>query len=121
MINEREKYWIEFYDSYLNGYNLTSGGDGRSLSDKQITQMLGLYYNDGLSCIEICDIMKLQHSTVYHRIAADPRYDKNENNKRAHKNQYKPVSQYDLNGNHIKDYISITDAANDIGVRDSRI
>ncbi len=26
-LNEREKYWINFYDTYNNGYNLTSGGD----------------------------------------------------------------------------------------------
>lgn len=28
IINEREKYWINFYDSYNNGYNLTTGGEG---------------------------------------------------------------------------------------------
>lgn len=26
MLNEREKYWINFYDSYNTGYNLTLGG-----------------------------------------------------------------------------------------------
>lgn len=25
-LNEREKYWIAYYDSYNNGYNLTLGG-----------------------------------------------------------------------------------------------
>ena len=25
--NEREKYWIKFYDSFENGYNMTEGGD----------------------------------------------------------------------------------------------
>lgn len=25
-LNEREKYWIEYYDSYFNGYNSTLGG-----------------------------------------------------------------------------------------------
>lgn len=25
--NEREKYWINFYDSFENGYNMTEGGD----------------------------------------------------------------------------------------------
>ena len=28
--SEREVYWINFYDAYNNGYNLTLGGDGRS-------------------------------------------------------------------------------------------
>ncbi len=27
-LNEREKYWIEYYDSFNNGFNLTLGGDG---------------------------------------------------------------------------------------------
>lgn len=26
LLNDREKYWIDFYDSYNNGYNLTKGG-----------------------------------------------------------------------------------------------
>ena len=25
-LDDREKYWIDYYDSYLNGYNLTRGG-----------------------------------------------------------------------------------------------
>lgn len=32
-LNEREKYWITYYDSYNNGYNLTLGGqDSNSFS-----------------------------------------------------------------------------------------
>lgn len=27
-LNEREKYWINYYDSYYNGYNSTLGGEG---------------------------------------------------------------------------------------------
>ena len=27
-LNEREKYWIKYYDSFKNGYNSTIGGDG---------------------------------------------------------------------------------------------
>jgi len=26
ILDEREKYWIEYYDSYFNGYNSTLGG-----------------------------------------------------------------------------------------------
>lgn len=26
---EREKYWIEYFDSFRNGYNATMGGDGK--------------------------------------------------------------------------------------------
>ena len=47
-LNEREMYWIKFYNSYHNGYNQTIGGEGRSCSGmyltnddvEEITQML---------------------------------------------------------------------------------
>lgn len=32
---EREKYWIDFYDTYSKGYNATKGGDGKHLFDHQ--------------------------------------------------------------------------------------
>lgn len=27
-LDEKEKYWIKYYNSYLNGYNMTTGGSG---------------------------------------------------------------------------------------------
>ena len=32
-LSEKEIYWINFYDSYHNGYNATLGGDGKQLYD----------------------------------------------------------------------------------------
>lgn len=32
-LSEREIYWIDFYNSYKNGYNATLGGDGKQLYD----------------------------------------------------------------------------------------
>ncbi len=31
ILSDREKYWIEFFSSYKNGYNATIGGDGKQL------------------------------------------------------------------------------------------
>ena len=33
ILEDREKYWIEFYDSRNSGYNATFGGDGKLLFD----------------------------------------------------------------------------------------
>lgn len=33
ILNEREKYWIEFFQSFKNGYNATLGGDGVAYAD----------------------------------------------------------------------------------------
>lgn len=32
-LSEREIFWIDFYNSYKNGYNATIGGDGKQLYD----------------------------------------------------------------------------------------
>ena len=32
-LSEREQFWIEYYNSYHNGYNATLGGDGKQLYD----------------------------------------------------------------------------------------
>lgn len=33
ILSERESYWIDYYDSFNNGYNMTKGGDGNTLYD----------------------------------------------------------------------------------------
>ena len=33
IVNEREIYWINYYNSYKEGYNATLGGEGRPLAD----------------------------------------------------------------------------------------
>lgn len=38
---DREKYWIQYYDSYKHGYNATIGGDGTPRIDQQ--QVISLY------------------------------------------------------------------------------
>lgn len=34
-LNQKEQYWIAFYNSYHNGYNETPGGEGNSMSGKR--------------------------------------------------------------------------------------
>lgn len=35
-VDEREKYWIEFYGSFKYGYNATLGGDGKHYIDREL-------------------------------------------------------------------------------------
>lgn len=44
-LNEREQYWIKYYDSYKNGYNETEGGDGGATS-KDYRKKYGLLTKD---------------------------------------------------------------------------
>ena len=49
-LNERESYWIEYYDSYYYGYNATLGGDGTIRIDRNIVYQL---WEEGLRPKEI--------------------------------------------------------------------
>ena len=43
LLDEREKYWIEYYDSYFNGYNSTLGGRKVQLYDWDIDDVIEKY------------------------------------------------------------------------------
>ena len=47
VLNEREKYWVAFYDSYHNGYNETLGGEGSLLefSEDEVQEIISKYKN----------------------------------------------------------------------------
>ena len=58
IINEREKYWIKFYDSYNNGYNLTTGGEGvkgkiRSEEERENMRILSMKLNKSKPVLQI--------------------------------------------------------------------
>lgn len=58
VINEREKYWIKYYDSYNNGYNLTLGGEGvkgkiYSENEKEIMRIQSLKTNKSKPVLQI--------------------------------------------------------------------
>lgn len=36
LLNEREKYWIEYFGSFKDGYNATVGGDGKPYLDYEL-------------------------------------------------------------------------------------
>ena len=44
LLQEREKYWIEYYDSYKNGYNATLGGEGKTKYNHDLIYQRLLYY-----------------------------------------------------------------------------
>ena len=45
LINERERYWVTFYDTYFSGYNCTLGGEGSLLkiSEEEIQEIITRY------------------------------------------------------------------------------
>ena len=58
---EREQYWINYYDSYHNGYNATLGGDGKKLIDYD--KVVSCYL-ESESIIDVAKKMNISRDSV---------------------------------------------------------
>jgi hypothetical protein len=102
---EREGYWIEYYDSFKNGYNATLGGDGKNFINYDLVIQT---YEELKNQKEVAEKLHICVSTV-RRIL------KNNGVKRIKNIQgSKKIEKYDLKGNYIKSYLSAAEAAREI-------
>lgn len=64
-LNDRERYWIEYYNSYNNGYNSTKGGqDGcKPFKDLDVESIIK-EYNIGKSLRTLGTIFKVDKQTI---------------------------------------------------------
>lgn len=132
-LNLKEIEWIEYYDSFLNGYNLTIGGDGingviqSKDTRKRISESLkgkptwnkGKHLSENhKKKISESNKGKPSWSKGKHGIFSEETLKKiSESSKSRHgywagklgPNRRK-VSKYDLNGNYIQTYITIREA-----------
>lgn len=65
LLNDKEKYWIEYFDTYKNGYNETLGGQGgakpfKSLNEQEIINQ----YNQGKSLRQIGRLFNVDKQTI---------------------------------------------------------
>ena len=132
-LNERETYWIEYYQSYIStiGYNMNTGGDSHfKLPPEKIYNL----WDEGRSVGEIFEILEdeIAKSTIRKYLASYPKYSKEESKrregllKRKLNNQSdntndKVIKQYDLFGNFIKNWISSRQIERELGIPHSSI
>ena len=73
--NEREKFWIKYYDSYNNGYNMTEGGEEPPLNVKEnspfathsqedVNKVVDLIINTKMQFKDIAILTNYDSSTV---------------------------------------------------------
>jgi group I intron endonuclease len=111
ILNEKEKYWIEFYDTYNNGLNETVGGEGRdilNLDENKIIKLYNKYNNMSI----ISEMFNCTPGMIWHIL---------------HKNniikQYKfqtrtpKIGQYDLDNNLIKIYNNIHEISKELLIK----
>ena len=120
IVNEREQYWINKYDSYHNGYNATLGGDGKHYVDYDlvcnlyqklqnrtaVAKELGIHRDTVTNILTQRNISFLDSQTV------------------SKKKFSKSVKQISLNDEIIQLFTSINDAARfliDSGITNSKL
>lgn len=104
--NEREQYWIAYYDTYNNGYNATPGGDGRSYIDREKVVQA---YKD-LQCVrQVGRLLHIDYCTVSTILKNCHVLVKSSGEVSIDKYAL-PVDMLDLNGNVVKEFRSVTDA-----------
>ena len=62
-LDEREKYWIEYYDSYFNGYNSTLGGRATKLYDWDVDDIIEKYMILK-SARKVAEVIGCDHSSI---------------------------------------------------------
>lgn len=67
ILNDREIYWISFYNSFLNGYNSTLGGNGKRagfyLNEESMRDIIDMY-NNHYSSNKIAEKYKVDKATI---------------------------------------------------------
>lgn len=106
-LNEREIYWIAYYDTYNHGYNATLGGEGHFKHD--YNQILNLW-QEGYHINQIAKQINA-HPHVIGNILRDLGINKNEIYHRGAGNNRKMVGQFSLNGTLLKIYPSTSEAS----------
>lgn len=64
-LNEREMYWIAYYDSFKNGYNATLGGNGKlyQWTDSQYDEIKSLYLS-GFTAKKVAELFGVSAYTI---------------------------------------------------------
>ena len=100
---ERERYWIEYYGSFKNGYNATFGGDGKAYIDYDLVIATYLELQNQQ---EVAEKLNIHNSTVHYILKNYEIPIKKGNSKQ--------IAQYSLNNEFVCSYSSGIDAAKKI-------
>lgn len=114
-LNEREKYWIKFYNTCIkddngSGYNMTEGGENTSQELKYDIELIQKLWLEGKTQQEILQITHYSHN-VLTRYLDYLEIDVNERRRRGSLYKAKTIHQYNLNGTYIQSFSSVSEAA----------
>lgn len=116
-LNNREKYWIEFYNSFYNGYNATLGGENGTKYD--YNEILKYWLTDGEQNFTKTALHFNSSKQYISKIISSFGYERRsweEINSNNHDSQKRKVNQIDLStGRVINTYNSLSEAGQCFG------
>lgn len=123
-LNEKEIYWIAYYDSFQNGYNSSPGGQQKYFNPQAFYDA----WDEGLSPLEIAQRLNVGTSCVYNYLIGYKNYSKHEAKVRGGKLAAQKakiqkngdaldtsIYQYDLDGLFIKKWNSCKEVSRELG------
>lgn len=120
-LNEREIYWISYYDSFQNGYNMTPGGsESIKINPQEIYDLWDSGYTVGQ--IEKKLANKISGCTVKNYLHEYEKWSVTESRKRSslltkgNNDINNVIKQYDLFGHFIKNWRSIREASEELNI-----
>lgn len=122
-LNERESYWIKYFDSYNNGYNATLGGQDNFIMTSKIEQVLNLWcYNYTINKIVEKTGLNVETVRSYLNKNGITHEDiRARANKAISKSRSKPILQYDLQGNFIREWRSSMEVERELSISHNNI
>lgn len=109
LLNDKEKYWIQYFDSYKNGYNATLGGEG--YQRYSIEELKEYYFKNNSSFRRTAKHFKCSPVTVY-RLFKGHNINVNNNKGGRPSIGYDKIIQLDKQTNEI---LNIFDSLKDVG------
>lgn len=108
IVNDREKYWIEYYGSFKKGYNATLGGDGKAYLDRKL---LIKTYNEIQNLKKSAKILNIDAGHLS-KILKENNIEVRSSKEVQNEEYGKEIAMIDLETNAIiKTFISLADAA----------
>lgn len=107
IINEREVYWIEHYQSFKHGYNATIGGDGKAYLDYDLICETYKQVQNAAKTAEICGCC----ADSVRNILRERKMEIISSSEISRRKNSKIINQFSLDGEFIQSFKSLSDAA----------
>ena len=123
LLDEREQYWISHFDSFNDGYNATLGGANNFTMSSKVQEVLDIW-NQGKTVNKIVEETGLNVETVRSYLNKNGITHEDiraRANQAIKKSRSKPVLQFDLEGNFVREWESTMAAERALGINHRNI